>query len=148
MDIEANNLETLKIVNEIFNKNKVDDLNNFVKKRSCLNTSNEILSILFYIFQSANVFITSIGNAYKNPYLIWSGVGMGTMASITYLLMNNNSKINKRLMNNIKAIKENKYTDEITDIFDSKSLKENNNTNTNNNNNNNNITIKKSISEI
>lgn len=143
MDIEANNLETLKIVNEIFNKNKVDDLNNFVKKRSCLNTSNEILSILFYIFQSANVFITSIGNAYENPYLIWSGVGMGTMASITYLLMNNNSKINKRLMNNIKAIKENKYTDEITDIFDSKSLKENNNTNTNNN-----ITIKKSISEI
>jgi len=143
MDIEANNLETLKTVNEIFNKNKIDDLNNFVKKRSCLNTSNEILSVLFYIFQSGNVFITSLGNAYKNPYLIWSGVGMGTLASILYLLMNNNTKINTRLMTNIKAIRENKYTDEITDVFDNKSLKENNNINTNNSN-----SIKKNISEI
>jgi len=109
-----NNLETDKIINEIFNSNKVDDLKEFIKQRSCLNKSNQCLTYLFYFFQAAGVFSVSLGQAYTNPYLSWGGVGLNSFASFIYIVINSNSKINTQLMQNIQSIFKGDYIDEGT----------------------------------
>jgi len=106
-DIETNN-----IIQKIFNENKIQDLKDFIKKRSCLNTSGQYLTYLFYLLQSSGVFLTSIGNAYKRDMLIWSGVGASSLASFIYIVINSNSKINSQLLNNVKQIYEGNYIDE------------------------------------
>ena len=58
------------------------------------------------------VFLVSIGNAYKNDYAVWSGVGANSLASFIYVSINSNHKINNTLLNNIKKIKNDTYTDE------------------------------------
>jgi len=75
-----NNLETDKIINEIFNSNKVDDLKEFIKQRSCLNTSAQILTYIFYFLQTAGVFSVSLGQAYSNNYMIWGGIASNSLA--------------------------------------------------------------------
>mgnify|MGYP005998287365 CR=1 FL=1 len=109
-----NNLETDKIINELFNQNKIEDLKEFIKQRSCLNTSNQYLSYLFYFFQTAGVFSVSLGQAYSNPYLSWGGVSLNSVASFIYIVINSNSKINSQLMQNIKSIFKGDYIDEGT----------------------------------
>ena len=109
-----NNLETDKIINEIFNQNKINDLNEFINQRSCLNTSTQILTYIFYFLQTAGVFSVSLGQAYSNPYLSWGGVGLNSFASFIYIVINSNSKINSQLMQNIQQIFKGDYVDEGT----------------------------------
>lgn len=99
-------------IEEILNENKIEDLKRFLKQRTCINQSNQLLSYTFYLFQSLGVFLVSIGNAYKNDYAIWSGVGANSLASFIYIVINSNHKINHSLFNNINKIKNNKYVDE------------------------------------
>src|SRR5210317_379585 len=87
-----NNSETDKIINELFNQNKIEDLKEFIKQRSCLNKSNQYLTYLFYFFQAAGVFSVSLGQAYTNPYLSWGGVGLNSFASFIYIVINSNRK--------------------------------------------------------
>ena len=130
--------ETRTAIMQIINKNKIDDLKRFISKRGCLNMSNQYLTYLFYGLQSIGVFSTSLGTAYENHYLVWSGVGCNTLASFIYIVINSNSKINHTLFSNIKSIKNGSYIDELNLDFDKKSL----NTATTT------PTIKKAISEI
>ena len=109
-----NNSETDKIINELFNSNKIEDLKDFIKQRSCLNTSNQYLTYLFYFFQTSGVFSVSLGQAYSNPYLSWGGVGLNSLASFVYIVINSNSKINTQLMQNIQQIFKGEYIDEGT----------------------------------
>jgi len=104
--------ETLEIINNLFNDNKIEDLKHFINKRSCLNTSNQYLTYLFYFFQTAGVFSVSLGQAYGNHYLTWSGVGLNSLASFIYIIINSNGKINDQLLRNIGQIKNNDYIDE------------------------------------
>lgn len=113
---------TINTIRNMFNKNKIDDLKKFMNKRSCINWSNQYLTYLFYFFQTAGVFSTSIGNAYKYDIMIWSGVGLNSLASFIYIVINSNSKINNTLLQNIKSIKQNNYIDEGGIEFDKKSL--------------------------
>lgn len=105
-------IDTKIKIETIFNENKVTDLERFLSKRSCINDSNQYLSYIFYLFQAVGVFLVSIGNAYKNDYAVWSGVGANSLASFIYVSINSNHKINNTLLNNIKKIKNDTYTDE------------------------------------
>ena len=108
-------------IQDIFDKNKIEDLNDFIKQRSCLNTSTQYLTYLFYLLQATGVFLTSLGQAYQNPILIWSGVGSNSLASFIYIIINSNAKINSTLMGNIRQIKSGNYIDEgILDAFNDK----------------------------
>lgn len=109
-----NNSETDKIINQLFNENKIEDLKNFINQRSCLNTSNQYLTYLFYFLQTAGVFSVSLGQAYNNPYLSWGGVASNSAASFVYIVINSNSKINTQLMQNIQSIFKGDYIDEGT----------------------------------
>ena len=77
--------ETTIKIQSILNNNKIEDLERFLKQRSCINSSNQYLSYLFYMFQAVGVFLVSIGNSYKNDYSIWSGVGLNSLASFIYI---------------------------------------------------------------
>ena len=118
-----NDEETLNEINRMFNENKIADLREFIGKRSCLNSSNQYLTYLFYFFQTCGVFSVSLGNAYNNAYLSWGGVGLNSFASFIYIVINSNSKINAQLLKNIQMIKDNKYVDEgvLDGINDKKS---------------------------
>lgn len=106
-------MDTKIKIEEIFNQNKITDLNNFLSKRSCMNTYNQWLSYIFYLFQAVGVFLVSIGNSYKADHLIWLGVGLNSLASFIYIIINSNHKISSSLYNNIQKIKNGSYVDEI-----------------------------------
>ena len=105
-------MDTKIKIEQILSNNKITDLNNFLSKRSCMNTYNQWLSYIFYLFQAVGVFLVSIGNAYKNDYSIWTGVGLNSLASFIYIIINSNHKISSSLYNNIQKIKNGNYVDE------------------------------------
>jgi len=112
-------------IQEIFDKNKIEDLNDFIKQRSCLNSSTQYLTYLFYLLQATGVFLVSIGKSYNNDILVWVGVGSNSLASFIYIIINSNSKINTTLMGNIKQIKSGNYIDEsVVDAFNDKKSSE------------------------
>jgi hypothetical protein len=105
-------MDTKIKIEQILSNNKIIDLENFLEKRSCINTYNQWLSYIFYLFQAVGVFLVSIGNAYKNDYSIWTGVGLNSLASFIYIIINSNHKISSSLYNNIQKIKNGNYVDE------------------------------------
>ena len=106
-------MDTKIKIEQILNLNKITDLESFLNKRHCLNNYNQWLSYMFYLFQTLGVFLVSIGNSYKTEHLIWLGVGLNSLASFVYIVINSNHKISAGLYNNIQKIKAGNYTDEI-----------------------------------
>ena len=104
---------TIIKIRNIINKNKVDDLLRFMNKRQNINCSNQWLGYLFYLIQTISVFSTSLGQAYVNPYLSWSGIGLTSIGTLIHAIINSNNKINSSLMSNIKAIHNGDYVDEL-----------------------------------
>ena len=105
--------ETMIKINNIINKNKVDDLLRFISKRQNINWGNQWLGYTFYLIQTISVFSTSLGQAYTNPYLTWTGIGLTSVGTLIHAIINSNNKINTSLMSNIKAIKSGNYVDEL-----------------------------------
>jgi len=99
-------------IQKIFDKNKIDDLNDFIKQRSCLNFTTQYLTYLFYLLQASGVFLVSVGKSYGNDLLVWLGVGCNSFASFIYIVINSNAKINAGLLSNIRSIKSGSYVDE------------------------------------
>ena len=58
--------ETAIKINNIINKNKVDDLMRFMNKRQNINCSNQFLGYLFYLIQTLSVFGNSLGQYTQN----------------------------------------------------------------------------------
>ena len=104
---------TIIKIRNIINKNKVDDLLRFMNKRQNINSTNQWLGYLFYLIQTISVFSTSLGQAYVNPYLSWTGIGLTSIGTLIHAIINSNNKINSSLMTNIKAIKSGNYVDEL-----------------------------------
>ena len=104
---------TIIKINNIINKNKVDDLLRFMSKRQNINATNQWLGYLFYLIQTISVFSTSLGQAYVNPYLSWTGIFLSSVGTLIHAVINSNNKINSSLMTNIKAIKSGSYVDEL-----------------------------------
>ena len=105
-----------EIVN-ILNANKIDDLKRFLNKRGCINDTNQYLSYAFHLIQSAGILTVSIGQAYNDGMIVWIGVGLNTIASVIHIWTQDNRKISKTMMMNLKAIKAGNYLDEaIIDV--------------------------------
>ena len=119
--------QTALKINNMINKNKVEDLKRFINKRQNLNISNQWFGYLFYLLQTASVFSTSLGQSYTNPYLIWTGIGLTSFGTLIHAIINSNTKINNNLMKNIKDIKGGSYIDEsnIDGIDEKKSIHSN-----------------------
>jgi hypothetical protein len=99
-------------IKTIFERNKVEDLNRFLSKRACLNTSAQFISYAFYLLQASSIVLTSIGQTYQSPYCIWGGISIASLAGVIHHIQEVNQKISKTLLHDITAIQQNKYTDE------------------------------------
>jgi hypothetical protein len=106
--------QTAVKINNIINKNKIDDLMRFMNKRQNINCSNQFLGYLFYAIQTISVFGNSLGQYTQNDYLIWSSIGLTGVGTLIHAIINSNNKINTSLMTNIKAIYAGNYVDEIS----------------------------------
>ena len=99
-------------IQTIFQKNRLDDLKDFMNKRKCLNSWNMVLIYLFHIVQSAGILTTTIAAGYDMKLLVWVGVGLNITATLINVFEKTNSSISKNLMKDIQAIKEGSYVDE------------------------------------
>jgi len=126
-------LEIERQVYQILSANRVSDLNKFLDKRRNLNRSNQLLNYIFYFIQSSSIVLTSIGQAYSNPYCIWSGVVLSSLSAVIHHWESTNTRISKILLKNIKSIKDNTYIDEITFELDSEIVKRKSQSNIHNN---------------
>lgn len=106
------NTEVSLEIKKILDNNTQDDLTRFLNKRKCLNTTNYYLIYLFHLIQSSGIFVTSFAASNNNQYLIWVGIALNFIASIINVYEKTNNNILKKLMNDIKAIKEGSYIDE------------------------------------
>ena len=131
--MKNNNKNIANQITKIFDDNELNDLNAFIKKRHCLNNCNLFLIYLFHLVQSSGILITTIASGYNIQYLIWVGIGFNVLASLINIYEKINNDMLKKLMIDIKKIKDGNYVDESA-IID---IENNTNNNTNNNSTNN-----------
>ena len=79
-----------------------------------MNTSNSALIYLFHIVQSAGILTTSIGAGYGIEELVWAGTSLNVVATLISVFEKTNETISKKLVKNIKAIRDGVYVDEDT----------------------------------
>lgn len=99
-------------IQSIFEKNKLEDLKQFIKKRNCLNSYSMFLVYFFHIIQSAGILTTTIAAGYDNKTIIWVGVGLNLLASLINIFEKTNNAISKNILKDIQAIKEGTFIDE------------------------------------
>jgi len=99
-------------INNILNSNTINDLNNILNKRNCLNKTNSYLNYLFHLVQASGILVTSIAISYNDQKLAWIGIGLNMFSSIINVYEKLNSNIMKKLLSDIKLIKNGEYLDE------------------------------------
>ena len=99
-------------IKQILDNNKINDLQRFLNKRECLNTTNSYLIYLFHLVQSIGILLTSYATGNNNKNLIWVGVSLNFLATLIHVYEKTNNSILKKIMNDIKLIKDEKYIDE------------------------------------
>jgi len=99
-------------IKEIFDENELSDLKRFLNKRQYLNSTNQYMIYLFHLIQSAGILVTTVAAGYDIKYLIWIGAGLNALATLIMVYEKTNDDILKKLMNDIKAIKNGNYIDE------------------------------------
>jgi len=99
-------------IKNILRLNEIEDLKNAISKRNFLNKTNIILSYIFHILQASGVLTTTIAAGYNIKYLVWVGVGMNCTASLINIFEQINNNMSKKLLVNIKSIKEGTFVDE------------------------------------
>lgn len=105
-------------IKEIFQQNEIDDLKRFMNRRQRLNKCNSYLVYIFHMIQSAGILSTSIAASNNDHRLIWLGVGLNMIAGIIQIFEKINDAQLKKLMKDIKDIKNGSYVDEspIVDV--------------------------------
>lgn len=128
--------QTSTEIQNILDKNKLDDLKRFLRKRQCLNYINSYLIYLFHFIQSAGILATSFAAGNNDIRLVWFGVTLNFLATLISIYEKTNNSILKNLMNDVKSIRDGNYLDEgeliNTDILNIQNNKQNveNNLNT------------------
>ena len=83
MNMNTDNKRDIALeIQTIFDNNKINDLNRFLAKRQCLNTTNSYLIYLFHLVQASGILTTSIAAGTNNTQLIWIGVGLNICATL------------------------------------------------------------------
>jgi hypothetical protein len=99
-------------VDQILNKNKINDLKKFLDKRSCLNWCNSIMIYLFHIIQTLGIIFTSMSATNGSQKLLWIGIILNMSASIIQIYEKINNDQMKKIMFDIQTIKNGSYIDE------------------------------------
>jgi hypothetical protein len=99
-------------IDNIFKRNTVEDLEKFIKCRSCLNNCNTCFSYLFHFLQISSILTTTISASYNYKELLWIGIGLNAAGSLVSVYEKINIKISDNLLENIKKIKNGDYVDE------------------------------------
>lgn len=99
-------------ITKIFDDNTLDDLKRFLNKRKNLNLTNSYLIYVFHLLQSSSIFISSIGAGNSDQRLIWLGIALNILASLINIYEKTNNNILKKLLIDIKTIKDGNYIDE------------------------------------
>ena len=99
-------------IKNIFDQNTLADLKRFLNKRQCLNTTNTYLMYLFHFIQSAGILTTAIAAGNNDTNLIWAGISLNILATLINVYEKLNNNIMKKLLNDIKEIKDGTYVDE------------------------------------
>ena len=83
LDKDSNKIRDIALeIQTILDNNKINDLNRFLNKRQCLNTTNTYLIYLFHLVQSAGILTTSIAAGTNNKELVWVGIGLNIFATL------------------------------------------------------------------
>jgi len=101
-------------IQTLLDDHQLDELKNFISRRSCLNKCNLFLIYFFHLVQSAGILTTTVATGYNLPYLIWLGIGLNILASLLNIYEKNNANILKKLEEEIKDIREGKPVEEAT----------------------------------
>jgi hypothetical protein len=107
-------------IKDIFEKNRVDDLNRFIAKRAVLNKFTAFLMYGSYIFQSTGIFVTTVATGYSFPELTWVGIGLNMMSTLMIVFEKINVSISTRILKDIQNIKDGTYVDEGVAMDDTK----------------------------
>ena len=99
-------------IDNILKKNTIEDLEKFIKCRSCLNNCNICFTYLFHFLQVSSILTTTISASYNYKELLWIGIGFNAAASIVSIYEKINLKISDNLLENIKKIRTGDYIDE------------------------------------
>ena len=103
-------------IEAILKKNSIEDLEKFIKKRSCLNNCNMFLTYLFHLLQTCGMITTTISASYNYKEILWLGIGLNAFATLISVYEKINQTIADKLLENIKSIKAGDYIDESTPI--------------------------------
>jgi hypothetical protein len=107
-------------IKQIFEQNKVDDLNRFIAKRSRLNKFTTFLMYGSYVFQSTGIFVTTLATGYHLPELTWVGIGLKMMSTLMIVFEKLNTSISTKILKDIQSIKDGTYVDEGIIVDDTK----------------------------
>ena len=107
MNIDINNE-----IKSIIENNKLNDLKEFLSKRKCLNSTNLYLMYIFHLIQSSGIILSAYAAGTNSENLIWVGISLNMLATLISIYEKQNSSILKKLLNDIKLIKDGTYIDE------------------------------------
>lgn len=110
MDLENKNID--KQIQQIFENNKLIDLQAFIKRKTYLNETNMWIMYVFHILQTSGIVCTTISAGYNDLNMIWLGVCLNASASLLSIYEKNNNAIIKKLSREIIFIKKGTYVDE------------------------------------
>jgi hypothetical protein len=99
-------------IDNILKKNIIEDLEKFIKRRSCLNNFNTYFIYIFYFLHISGMLTTSLSASYNYKELLWVGIGLNALASLVSVYEKINKSISDKMFDNIKKIKEGDYIDE------------------------------------
>jgi hypothetical protein len=99
-------------ISKLLDQNKLSDLKKNLGRRKCLNETNFYLVYLFHLVQSCGIIVTSYATGTNNSNLIWIGISLNMVATILNLYEKTNNTLSKKLLTDIKMIKDGTYLDE------------------------------------
>jgi len=99
-------------IQKIFNQNRLADLKKFLTRRQHLNKSNMIFEYAFHVVQTSGILITTVAAGYNAKFLVWIGAGISALASLIKVFESSNNVMLKKLLADIKLIREGTYVDE------------------------------------
>lgn len=119
--IQFNKVLSNKTIDEAFDYNRYADLRRIIEKRENLIVYNNVMVYMFHLSQTLGIMITSISAGTNKPGFIWLGIFFNALATLISLWEKTNSQIMKKLMEDIKLIREGRYVDEgsLVEIEDS-----------------------------
>jgi len=99
-------------IQQIFEENKIRDLQTFFKKRHFLNSYNICLIRLTDLLNAVGVFTATIGVGYNDPRISLFGIGMNVLGLLLTKCTQTNQQLSDQMLRDIVNIKNDNYIDE------------------------------------